>query len=80
MDEEREAETTASPIVRALEEAMNVPTEKLPALEENSLLPDIPYPDKAVKAVSAVILTASLLCGGLGGVWGLFHHNRKKYI
>ena len=80
MDEEREAETTASPIVRALDEAMTVPTETLPALEENSLLPDIPYPDKAVKAVSAVILTASLLCGGLGGVWGLFHHNRKKYI
>lgn len=74
-----EAETEPSPIVLALEAAMNAPQEDSAAMEAGSLLPEAVYPARAMQTVSIVSLVGAAAGAGLSLFFGLFHHRHKKH-
>ena len=71
-------ETAPSPIVLALEDAMNAPLERSGAMAEGSLIPATIYPTHIAKGISLFAAALTVLCGAAGAVFGLFHHHHKK--
>lgn len=75
------AETEPSPIVLALEAAMNAPSETSEAMKEGSLLPvegNALTNAKSSKAASVACLAAAGVFGALSYAAGLFKHRHKK--
>ena len=71
-------ETEPSPIVLALEQAMNAPQEVSAAMEPGSLLPEVIYPSQFVSVFALAAVAAALIAAAASFYFGLFHHHHKK--
>lgn len=77
MQKETEPETL-SPIVLALEQAMNTSQESGHATAPGSLLPEMSYPGRRMTLGAAVLTVLAALGALLSAYLGLFHHHHKK--
>ena len=71
-------ETEASPIVLALEQAMNAPQETSSAMASGSLLPEVIYPSRFINLFAVGAAAAAVLAAAASFYFGLFHHHRSK--
>lgn len=71
-------ETEPSPIVLALEQAMNTPQETSKAMAAGSLLPEVVYPSRLINVFAIGAAAAAVFAAAASFYMGLFHHHHSR--